>query len=240
MTPVRPDSKPGFFRARLASESYLGLHLTLGLVTLLIAVLVFSRIAEAVFAADKIMALDLQLASWFHAHATPLFTAFFLLVSNLHGTVGILGLTSLLVLYLIKKRAWDWAVRVLLTVPLGMLFNVLLKNIFQRARPSFEHPLVTLTTYSFPSGHTAGSTLLYGVLGAYLLCHCSGWRRVWVVGLAVGMVVLVGLSRIYLGAHYLSDVAAAIASSIGWLAIGLTSVTTWRKRRTTLALATLK
>ena len=125
--------------------------------------------------------------------------------------------------------------RAALAVPLGMLLNVLLKNIFQRARPSFEHPLLTLTTYSFPSGHAAAATLLYGVLGAYLVCTCKGWRRALAGCLAVAMVALVGLSRIYLGAHYLSDVAAAVASSVGWLAIVFTSVATWRKRQTTLA-----
>lgn len=118
-----------------------------------------------------------------------------------------------------------------LAVPLGMLLNVLLKHIFQRARPSFEHPLLSLTTYSFPSGHTAAATLLYGVVGAYLVCNCQGWRRLLVVVWAVGMVALVGLSRIYLGVLYFSDVIAAIASGTGWLAVVLTAVMTWRKRQ---------
>ena len=237
MTPTRHDSKPGFFRARLSPDGYLGLHLTVGVVTLLMAALIFGHIAEDVFTADTIVTLDLQVSAWFHAHATPALTAFFLVFTNLHGTVGALALTLLFTVFLIRKKAWDWVLRVALSVPLGMLLNVLLKNIFQRARPSFEQPLLTLSTYSFPSGHAAAATLLYGVVGAYLVCTCKGWRRVLVVCLAVGMVALVGLSRIYLGAHYLSDVAAAIASSTGWLAIALTSVATWRKRQTALAQA---
>lgn len=237
MTLLQHDSRSGFFRARLSPDGYLGLHLTVGVVILLLAVLGFALIAEDVFTAGKIVALDLQVSSWFYAHTTPALTAFFLVITNLHGTVGALALTLLFTLFLAQKRAWDWVLRVALAVPLGMLLNVLLKNIFQRARPSFEHPLLTLTTYSFPSGHAAAATLLYGVLGAYLVCTCNGWRRVLVICLAVGMVALVGLSRIYLGAHYLSDVAAAIASSTGWLAIALTSVATWRKRQTALAQA---
>ncbi len=237
MAITRHDSKPGFFRARLSPEDYLGLHLTVGVVTLLMAVLVFGYIAEDVFTADTIVTLDLQVSAWFHAHTTPALIAFFVFITNLHGTVGALALTLLFTVFLVRKKAWDWVLRVALSVPLGMLLNVLLKNIFQRARPSFEHPLLTLTTYSFPSGHTAAATLLYGVLGAYLVCTCIGWRRVLVVCLSIGMVALVGLSRIYLGAHYVSDVAAAIASTTGWLAIVLTSVATWRRRQTEMAQA---
>ena len=240
MTLLRHDLKPGFFRARLAPDDYLGLHLTVGLITLLVAALVFGRIAVDVFTAGKIVAFDLQVSAWFYVHKIPALTAFLLFITNLHGTVGALVLSLLFALFLAHKKAWDWVLRVALSVPLGMLLNVLLKNIFQRARPSFEHPLLTLTTYSFPSGHAAAATLLYGVVGAYLVCTCKGWQRVLIVCMAMGMVALVGLSRIYLGAHYVSDVAAAIASSTGWLAIAFTSVAIWRKRQAALALSTLK
>ena len=218
-------------RARLSPDNYLGLHLTLGLVTLLIAMLVFGGIAEDVTTAGTIVTLDLQVSAWFHTRARPLLTAFFLLLTDLHNTVGALVLSLLFTLFLVKKRVWDWVLCMALAVPLGMLLNVLLKNIFQRARPTFEHPLLSLTTYSFPSGHTAAATLLYGVVGAYLVCTCRGWQRLLAVAVTVGMVALVGLSRIYLGVHYFSDVVAAIASSTGWLAIVLTSVVTWRKRQ---------
>ncbi len=231
MTPTPPEPRPGFLHARLSPDNHLGLHLTLGLATLLIAVLVFGQIAEDVMTADTLVTLDLQIAAWFHAHTQPALTTFFLVITELHSTPGVLVLSCLFTLLLVKRKAWDWVVRMALAVPLGMLLNVLLKNIFQRARPSFEHPLLSLTTYSFPSGHTAAATLLYGVVGAYLVCTWRGWRRLLAVVVAVGMVALVGLSRIYLGVHYFSDVVAAIASSTGWLAIVLTCVVTWRKRQ---------
>ena len=233
MTPVpsEPQYAPsaGFLHTRLSPDHPLGLHLTTGLVILLVAMFVFGCIAENVMTAGALVALDLKIATWFHAHTQALLTSFFLLLTNLHNTPGVLVLACLLMGFLWKKRDWDWVLRTALAVPLGMLLNVLLKNIFQRARPSFEHPLLTLQTYSFPSGHTAAATLLYGVLGAYLVCHYRGWRCLLAVLFAVSMVALVGLSRIYLGAHYLSDVMAGIASSTSWLAIVLTSVATWRK-----------
>ncbi|MEO7065675.1 MAG: phosphatase PAP2 family protein [Rhodanobacter sp.] len=59
----------------------------------------------------------------------------------------------------------------MLTVPGGILLNTLFKFVFARARPHFVDPIVTLTSYSFPSGHVAGSTLFYGFVAALLVSH---------------------------------------------------------------------
>lgn len=221
-----------FLRARLSPQGYLGLHLTLGALALVLAVILFASIAEDVVTLDPITLLDAQVSQWFHVHATPPLIRLMLGVTYLHSTLGILAMCGVLAVFWLRTKAYDWLLTLLLTVPLGMVLNVLLKNIFQRARPSFEHPLLTLNTYSFPSGHAAGATLFYGVLAAYLISRLAAWRwRAVVVVLAALLVALVGLSRIYLGVHYLSDVLAAIASSSGWLAVSLTAVGTWRKRR---------
>ncbi len=229
MSHARHQSTLGFFRARLSPDGYLGLHLTIGTVTALIAGVIFGNIAEDVMTKDKIVTMDLLISSWFHAHATPSLTGLFRLITELHSTSGVLVLSLLFTLYPVRKSAWDLAVLVAVSVPPGMLLNVLLKNIFQRARPAFDHPLLTLTSYSFPSGHAAAATLLYGVIAACLIPLTRGWWRILIALLAAGMVALVGLSRIYLGVHYLSDVLAAIASSIVWLAFTLTAIATWRK-----------
>lgn len=113
-----------------------------------------------------------------------------------------------------------------------MLLNVLMKYAFRRARPSFEDAILALSTYSFPSGHVAGSTLLYGVVAAMLLAQVATWRwRVMIVLVALAMVVLVALTRLYLGVHYLSDVLAAFAEGVAWLALCLTGVHTYWNHR---------
>lgn len=221
-------------RARLSPEGYLGLHLTIGMLTLLLAVVVFGNIAEDVVSKDSLVLWDERVLHWMQAHATSGRTAFFLFITNWHNTLGVLAMTALLALYLGYKKLWDWVIRLLLSVPLGMLLNVLLKQIFGRYRPTPEHPLVTLLTYSFPSGHTAAATLFYGVLAACLVAVLrarSNALPVLVVLAAVVMIALVALSRVYLGAHYPSDVMAAMASSTAWLAIVFTGVATWRKRQ---------
>ena len=236
--PPKPTIKPtGFLRARLTPEGYLGLHLTIGMLTLLLAVVVFANIAEDVVTKDSLVLWDERVLQWLQAHATAGRTAFFFFITTWHATLGILVMTALLAAYLVYKRAWDWVLRLLLSVPLGMLLNVLLKHTFGRYRPTPEHPLVTLLTYSFPSGHTAAATLFYGVLAAYLVAVLrarSNALWVLVVLAAVVMIALVALSRVYLGAHYPSDVMAATASSTAWLAVTFTGISTWRKRQTWL------
>ncbi|MFZ4876759.1 phosphatase PAP2 family protein [Janthinobacterium sp. Mn2066] len=225
-----------FLAARLSPEGALGLHLTVGVVLMLLAMAVFHEIAEAVMGAEQITVIDLQVAHWFNQHALPWLTAFLLCFTNLHGVLGALVLTALLAWYFYRQRASDWLLTLLISVPGVMILNVLLKSVFGRLRPSFEQPLLqtVLETYSFPSGHTATSTALYGVLGAYLICRTApgAWgQRVMIALGAFLMAALVGFSRIYLGAHYLSDVLAAMAESAGWLAICIAGVSTLRRRR---------
>ena len=113
----------------------------------------------------------------------------------------------------------------------GLALNVLMKLAFHRARPSFDDPLLTLATYSFPSGHVAGSTIFYGlaVLWVFARTRRALWRVLALAG-AVLMIVVVAFSRMALGVHYLSDVAAAFAEGVAWLAICVSAFAAfWRE-----------
>ena len=221
-----------FLRARLSAEGYFGLHLTIGALILIAASALFGIVAEDVVTADAITLLDVRLAQWLHVHATPMMTNFMLIMTNLHGIAGIFLLSIAVGLYLLRRKAWYWLLSLTIAVAGGSLLNVAIKYAFHRARPNFDDPLLTLTTYSFPSGHTAGSTVFYGVLACYLFSRIQTWPlRVLVAFCAAGMVILVGLSRMYLGVHYLSDVLGAIAEGCAWLALTITAVSTLRRRR---------
>jgi len=217
--------------ARFEPDTQFGLHLTVGVVLLCLAAWIFGEIAEEVVAKARLTIVDQQVATWFHQHAKSAWTLFFLTVTHWHGQVGMIIMSTILGFHFYGRRAYYWLASLVLAVPGGMLLNVLLKFFFHRARPSFDDPIVSLASFSFPSGHTSGSTLFYGVLAAYLVCLSAQWsaRVAWVV-LAVCMVALVGLSRIYLGAHFLSDVLAAAAVSGAWLAVCITGVSTLRRR----------
>ncbi len=221
-----------FIEARLSPGGEFGLHLSAGMLLLALATAIFGDLAEDVMNQEAITLLDLRVARWLHLHAFEPMTGFMLGVSQLHSVIGATLLVAVFALWLWRRQARYWLLALLLCVPGGMLLNVLLKYVFQRSRPVFDQPLVTLMSYSFPSGHTAAATLLYGLLASYLVVeHRRAAVLVWSLPGCVLMVLLVATSRLYLGAHYLSDVLAAMAEGVAWLAICLTAMSTLRRRR---------
>lgn len=165
---------------------------------------------------------DLPLSAWFQANRHPVITDLLLLVTHWHGTAGVLLMSAALALVLSRLgRPW-WLLALLASVPGGMLLNFAVKNLVQRARPHLHEPAVALTSYSFPSGHTAGTALFYGFLAAFVFAQ-PGWRhwRAPVAAFGTVMVLLVGLSRIYLGVHYLTDVVGALILAGLWLGLCL-------------------
>jgi len=123
-----------------------------------------------------------------------------------------------LVLFFAWKRWWASLVMLIVAVPGGMLLNEWLKLAVHRQRPFIEGPYVDWSGYSFASGHTIAATLLYGQLLLFLLplLKTRHWRVLCIFS-AVSLVFVVGFSRIALGAHFLTDVLAAMFFGIIWL-----------------------
>ncbi|MEO6079638.1 MAG: phosphatase PAP2 family protein [Steroidobacteraceae bacterium] len=196
-------------------------------VTLLLAgSAAFGFIAAQVKTDAPIMRQDLQVSVWLHTHGSALFTALFLAVTQVHSTIGI-AIMYLLVAYLLwRRKERYWLLSLTLAVPGGMLVNNIVKHLFNRARPVWEDPILTLTSTSFPSGHTSAATLFYGFIAAYVAYRVksSNFTRALFVFVAIVMVALVGFSRIYLGVHFLSDILGAISLSMVWLVICLVGV----------------
>jgi undecaprenyl-diphosphatase len=187
----------------------------------LAALAVFALLALQVLLHGPLARADLALTNFLAAHRRPWLTQLMLLVSDSHETGKLLAIAVLLAAW----RWWRGARREALAfavVPAGEALNVLLKYTFQRPRPLVAHPLVHLSTFSFPSGHAVASTVFYGAVCALVFDQTRSMllRAVAaVVGLA--MVLLVCASRVYLGAHYLSDVLAGVAVGTACLAIAL-------------------
>ncbi len=169
---------------------------------------------------ETLAAIDSRIAVWFHDHGTPALTSVMLLVTNLHAQAALWVYAAIFAIYLARRHQWRWVWTVLLVVPLGLVMNAGFKLAVQRARPQFDGAAVHLTTYSFPSGHAAGATLLYGVLAAYAFTRTRDRRtRIAIAAGAAFMVVLVCLTRLYLGVHYLTDVVGGIAWASAWVAL---------------------
>src|SRR5439155_3585766 len=165
---------------------------------------------------------DHQVAGWFHAHLTRTFATVLRAFTEFGSSEWIGVVLFLLVVFFVWKRWWPYLVTLIVAVPGGMLLNELLKVLVHRQRPFLAGPFVDWSGYSFASGHTIGATLLYGQLALFILPMMKRrrWRTLTVSGAAL-LIALVGFSRIALGAHFLTDVLAAIFFGMIWLAFCL-------------------
>lgn len=196
-----------------------------GWIAFVVAGGIFLAIAWNVSSRAPLVSLDARVATWLHVQATPGFTTFMLWVTHANSTVAMAAWSVVFAGVLARLREWYWMLTLALAVAGGAVVNVMLKYAYERARPHFDDPFVHLDSFSFPSGHTSGAVVFYGVLAAFLVSRFHDLRiRAVIVAFAVVAVVLVAFSRMYLGAHYFSDVVAAACSSTAWLVLCLSSV----------------
>jgi undecaprenyl-diphosphatase len=221
-----------FVQARLSPVGVFGLYLTIGTAALVGAAWLFGGIAEDLMTGDPLVAVDACISEWFRLHADPRLTTGMQFATALASTATIGVLFALMTGIFLWKRLWYGLASLVLVVAGGVLLNLMLKDLFDRARPGWADPLMALTDPGFPSGHTMMATLVYGFAAVFLIPGIRSWPWRFVIATsAILLVLLVALSRMYLGAHYLSDVLAAMAAGIAWLALCLTAVEILRRQR---------
>lgn len=179
----------------------------------------FATLATDLLLQGPVTAADAGVSAWLHGNARPLLTSFMVAVSALHATNTLLAMTAAAAIALLWRGQHRWAAMLVACVPGGMLLNYGVKHAFQRARPALDG-VAAIGSYSFPSGHTAGATVWWGFVLVWLLAHARRpAERAAAAALAAAMVALTALSRVYLGAHFVSDVLAAVAEGMVWLAL---------------------
>ncbi|HEY6313574.1 MAG TPA: phosphatase PAP2 family protein [Streptosporangiaceae bacterium] len=117
------------------------------------------------------------------------------------------------------RRRWRLAVYLLVTGAGALILDPILKSLVGRLRPVVAHPIAHGTGNSFPSGHSLGSIVCYGAILLVFLPAARGRWRTAFVTVIVALIALIGISRILLGVHYLSDVLGAWAIGITWLGV---------------------
>jgi undecaprenyl-diphosphatase len=197
----------------------LGLLLSLGLVVAAGALFLFYELAEEVYEGDT-QRFDESALAFVNGFASPRLTSFMRAVTYL-GSNEFLVVAGTCVVLAFGLARWRRAtVALLVTMAGAALLNFTLKQLFGRERPEpfFGAPLPE--SYSFPSGHALLSFCFYGMIAAVMTVRVKGaGRRVFVWAGAVLLVALIGFSRIYLGVHYPSDVAAGYAAAFVWVMI---------------------
>jgi len=229
---TRYDTQLRWLLRRLTPGQYLGLHLTVGLLAAAGSLWLFGGLAEDLLTGDPIVRFDRVLADYLHSLATPPLTTFFLIVTAFGSIEAIVLLGVIVAAFLAWGRRWLFLGSWLAAVAGSAVLDQLLKGLFERPRPYFEHPLLIETSYSFPSGHAMESFVVYGMLAYFAVLVLRSWE--WRVGVVFGaalLVVLIGFSRMYLSVHYLSDVLAGYAAGGVWLSALITGTETIRRSK---------
>lgn len=137
-------------------------------------------------------------------------------ITQMGGAIALISITIALLLFLKNKKI---GIAIAINLIVSTVLNLLLKNIVQRPRPT-EYRMISETGYSFPSGHSMVSMAFYGFLIYVIYKQVENQKIKW--GLIIALSILIatiGISRIYLGVHYTSDVLAGFTISVSYLVV---------------------
>ncbi|MGK3988837.1 phosphatase PAP2 family protein [Sorangium sp. So ce136] len=214
----------------LSAAEYLVIHLALGL-ALSMAALVFVALAEAVNGGASIVKVDLALARALHASSSSAGVAALRAFTFLGSGAALTVVAIVVAAALLRRRHRVLAIGWLIALAGGGLLNWALKALFARQRPTFADPLAVAAGWSFPSGHSMGTFITFGMLSYLGLLFVRTPRaRLLLVAFALSWTVAMGFSRMYLGVHYLSDVLAGFAAGSVWLAACISGIEVARRR----------
>jgi undecaprenyl-diphosphatase len=137
------------------------------------------------------------------------------------GGTTVLGLVTLAVVgFMLLQKRYRTALFVLATAATGELLNAGMKHLFNRARPTIVPHLRDAFSTSFPSGHAMESAIVYLTLGAILMRVADNrLTKAYILGVAILTTILVGVSRVYLGVHYPTDVIGGWIIGFVWASV---------------------
>jgi undecaprenyl-diphosphatase len=207
------------------------------LLTIRVGGLIFAGLAMWVFAsiADDVLEKESQafdtgiLLALRYLHTPLLDRAMISLTFFGEPSVLLLLSLSLGIWLLLRGRQSEATTIAIAAAGAGSL-NYLLKELFQRNRPLLWERIVDVEHYSFPSGHAMVSMVMYGLIGYLLATHFPRWR-LFIITLTIILISGIGLSRLYLGVHWPTDVIAGYAAGCVWLIACIFSLETWDRYR---------
>ena len=224
--------------SRLPPGAYLLIRLALGFAVVVAGAVIFAEAAEVLGSSDSARRageLDQVFSNAVRRGISPTTFGFFSNVTHLAdtATLTVLCLVGTLALLWLRRR---WlAGLVVVAIAGNALLNSTLKAVFARARPLHDPVEALASGFSFPSGHSSGAVVAYGML-AYVLIRClspvhAARFRLPLVLSATALAFTIGCSRIFIQAHFETDVLAGFASGSAWLAVCIGSAEWLRHAR---------
>lgn len=180
--------------------------------------MLFAWLAEHVVRRQTIE-FDAAIRGWLHGLASPPLTVAFRAITFCGSVYALIPFGAVLVWWLWRNGRRTAAALYVVAVAGGEALMGVLKLLFHRPRPPVFFGLAEPSSYSFPSGHAMLSACFFGVAAAILAARTGARaRRFWMWAGAATASLLIGISRIYLGMHYPSDVLAGYAAAVIWVA----------------------
>lgn len=198
-------------KARLAA---LGLTLGLGLFLATLALYLFATLADSVME-DETELVDFAVLAALREVQSPELNRLAFVISLLGSEVLAVVMVVLLMVFGWQRR-WGAVVGLLVTVVGAQMLNNVLKDWFERTRPAPVEGLIPAQAFSFPSGHAMVAAAFYLFVGYLAWQILKGRTRIVCTVVLVTIALLIGLSRLYLGVHYLTDVVAGYVAGVAW------------------------
>lgn len=204
---------------RLLPLRQFALRLGLSLVAIIVGILGFMWLARGVFN-NAFRTFDIYGLNVLYQSRTPFMTYVMYGLTTIGSPTSVTIIVTLVTFGLFYFRRWLDGAALATTALLGALLNIVMKDLYQRIRPDLFPGPISLTSYSFPSGHAMGSTICFGmisfVIGRLLPSH---FQRTMLNIAAALLVVNVSLSRVYFAVHYPTDVLGGCLAGLIWLAV---------------------
>jgi undecaprenyl-diphosphatase len=220
-----------FLKGRFDPRAKYGLSLTIGLIITFFFVYLFFGILQDVIGRDPIYFADIRVLNLVALYRTTRLNHVMLFFTTLgKGIVIAIGVFLLANIYIFKNKP-NYLITLLVSVIAGQLIFVeLIKRLVHRTRPEFANVLVFENSFSFPSGHTFVAVSFYGLLTFFLFRIIKN-RLLKIITVISGILLIltIGFSRIYLGAHFPTDVLASLAAGGAWLTAVITAFNIWEK-----------
>ncbi len=187
---------------------------TIGLIICLLILFVLAKLFEEVLEREA-FAFDTSTLLWLHKRTNPSLDSVMLTITHFGdpSVVLFIVIVSLVILWLHNRQE----AQIFALACLGaFILNTGLKLCFTKPRPHLWNPLISETSFSFPSGHALGSLVLYGFLAYLLATHYPKYAKIF-YSLAVVVIAAIGISRLYLGVHWPTDIIAGYGVGFLWL-----------------------
>lgn len=191
------------------------------------ALWLFAEIADEVLKQET-DAFDTEILQTIANFHTPVLNKIMIGVTSLGDPTFLAWLSFAFAIFLLLQKRWGSFIITVITATGAILLNFWLKDIFARDRPELWERIIDVGFYSFPSGHAMISLVIYGFIGYWLASNFKSWR-IPIISFTVLLIAAIGLSRLYLGVHWPTDVIAGYAAGIVWLISCILSLEVARK-----------